>query len=63
MRELSKLVIVGWGEWGTNAADRPKEVLALIGEPVHCLKVNKSGEPSHPLYLPANTKLIRYHRG
>ena len=62
MRELSTCVLVGWGEWGQNAGLRPSEVLALIGEPVYCLKVNKSGEPTHPLYLPANTKLSRYYR-
>lgn len=62
MRELSTMVVVGWGEWGINAGLRPKEVLSLVGEPVYCLKVNKSGEPTHPLYLPANTKLGRYYR-
>lgn len=62
MRELSTMVLVGWGEWGQNAGLRPREVLSLVGEPVYCLKVNRSGEPTHPLYLPANTKLRRYYR-
>jgi len=62
MRELSTLVLVGWGEWGKNAGLRPKEVLSLVGEPIYCLKINKSGEPAHPLYLPADTKLSRYYR-
>ena len=62
MRELSTLALVGWGAWGENAGTRPTEVLALVGEPVFCLKVNKSGEPSHPLYLPSGTKLLRYYR-
>ena len=62
MRELSTLVVVGWGEWGVNAVIRSEEVLSLLGEPVYCLKVNKSGEPTHPLYLPADTKLSRYYR-
>lgn len=62
MRELSTMALVGWGEWGQNAGKRPQEVLSLIGEPVYCLKVNKSGEPTHPLYLPAKTKLSRYYR-
>ena len=62
MRELSTLVLVGWGEWGTNAGKRPTQVLSIIGGLACCLKVNKSGEPSHPLYLPANTKLSNYYR-
>ena len=62
MRELSTLVLVGWGEWGTRAGIRPQQVISLVGEPVYCLKVNQSGEPSHPLYLPRNTKLSRYYR-
>ena len=62
MRELSATVLVAWGEWGINAGKRPESVLALLGEPVFCLKVNKSGEPSHPLYLPKDSKLILYLR-
>ena len=62
MRELSTLTLVGWGEWGVNARNRPVDILSLIGEPTYCLKVNKSGEPAHPLYLPASLKLMRYHR-
>lgn len=63
MRELSTLVLVGWGNEGRNARSRSKEVLALVGEPVYCLKITKAGEPSHPLYLPKHSKLIRYYRG
>lgn len=62
MRELSTTVMVGWGNVGQYAVPRPAEVLALVGEPVYCLKATKSGEPSHPLYLPKNSKLIRYYR-
>ncbi len=62
MRDLCSLVVVGWGDHGKFAGTRPAEVLALIGEPVHCFKVNRSGEPSHPLYLPGNSKPVRYYR-
>lgn len=62
MRELTSIVLVGWGEWGKNAGKRPDAVLALLGEPVFCLKVNQSGESCHPLYLPKDSKLIRYKR-
>ena len=62
MRDLCSLVVVGWGEHGKFAGTRTAEVMALIGEPVHCFKVNHSGEPTHPLYLPGNSKPIRYYR-
>lgn len=62
MRELSTLVLAGWGTWGTNAGTRPAEVLALVGEPVYCLKTTKVGEPTHPLYQPRDSKLVRYYR-
>lgn len=62
MRELSTLVLVGWGTWGANAGLRPAEVLGLVGEPVYCLKTTKAGEPTHPLYQPLDSKLMRYYR-
>jgi len=62
MNKLCSTVLVGWGEWGQNAGLRPARVLSLIGERAFCLKVNKSGEPSHPLYLPSSSKMILYKR-
>jgi len=63
MRDLCSLVVVGWGEYARKVSiKRADAVLALVGEPVHCFKVNQSGEPAHPLYLPGNSKLIRYYR-
>ena len=62
MKELSPTVLVGWGEWGKLVKSRPNEVLKIVGEPIFCLKVNKSGEPNHPLYLPKDSKLIEYVR-
>ena len=62
MRGLTSAVLVGWGEWGKNAGKRTDEVLALLGKPVFCLKVNQNGEPCHPLYLPKGSKLIQYKR-
>jgi hypothetical protein len=54
--------LVGWGEWGKEFTIRVKAVLDILGDPVYCLKVNKSGEPCHPLYLPRDSKLIPYTR-
>jgi hypothetical protein len=62
MRQLSSTVLVGWGNWGHQAGTRPTEVLAIVGDPVYCLKVTKMGEPSHPLYFCQNSKFIEYVR-
>ena len=62
MRDLCSLVVVGWGEFGKRHSARVEYVMNLVGEPVHCIKMNQSGEPAHPLYLPGNSKLIRYYR-
>jgi len=59
---LCSIVVVGWGEFGKRVGYRTAAVLNLVGEPVYCLKTTKAGEPSHPLYLPGNLKLIRYYR-
>lgn len=62
MREFSTLVLVGWGTWGIHAGDRPAAVINLVGGHVFCLKVTRKGEPNHPLYMPADSKLMLYHR-
>ena len=62
IRGITKTAVVGWGNEGTHAGNRPSEVLKLLGEPVYCFKVNKSGEPIHPLYLPRTSRLIPYIR-
>ncbi|MBI5422211.1 DUF1643 domain-containing protein [Candidatus Peregrinibacteria bacterium] len=43
------IVVAAWGNHGLFL-DRSKAVLELIPHP-HCLKLNKNGEPCHPLYL------------
>jgi hypothetical protein len=45
-------VIAAWGNDGRYLS-RSTQVKKLI-EPLHCLKLNKSGEPAHPLYLKAD---------
>jgi hypothetical protein len=52
LRKLSaeaELVVAGWGNHGRfmNRADAVRHHL----ESIHCLKMNRSGEPAHPLYL------------
>lgn len=62
MCQLSGIRLVAWGNEGAHAGRRPEQVLTILGEPVYCLRVNPSGEPSHPLYLPATSKLMPYKR-
>lgn len=62
MRERSAKAVVGWGNWGARLGTRPREVLAILGEPVYCLAVTQTGEPGHPLYLRSTTGLIPYVR-
>ena len=57
LRKLSReagIVVAGWGNHGKHQ-NRSSKVKAMIS-PLHYLKLNKSGEPAHPLYLKANLK-------
>jgi hypothetical protein len=51
-------VICAWGNNG-NYLNRSKEVLSKINN-TYYLKLNKTGEPAHPLYLQANLKPIKF---
>ncbi len=48
------LVVAAWGNYGSYLG-RSSEVKALISN-MYCLKINKSGEPAHPLYQAAKLK-------
>lgn len=50
----ASLVIAAWGDGGAFR-NRGNEVRTLIVD-LHYLKLNKSGEPSHPLYLLSDLK-------
>ncbi|QKF64914.1 DUF1643 domain-containing protein [Campylobacter corcagiensis] len=56
-KKADKVVCV-WGNCG-SFKNRSKDVLAKLDKK-YCLKINKSNEPSHPLYLAADTKLIEF---
>ena len=43
-------MVAGWGNHGTQG-DRAARVRAWLPA-LHCLRLNGSGEPAHPLYLP-----------
>lgn len=48
------LVVAAWGNDGVYLG-RSRQVRTLIPS-MYCLKLNKSGEPAHPLYLKADLK-------
>lgn len=52
------IVIVGWGNHG-SFLNRSNEVLNRLSK-TYCLKKNKSGQPSHPLYINKNLKPILF---
>lgn len=49
------LVVCAWGNHGTHTARRDivLKLLREAGVSLHYLKMNGTGEPAHPLYLPA----------
>lgn len=51
-------VICAWGNDGA-LLNQNKTVLSYIPKP-YCLKINATGEPAHPLYLPGTLEPIEY---
>jgi hypothetical protein len=59
LRQLAKeseIIIAAWGNDGAYMG-RSQQVIKLIPN-LYCLKINKSGEPAHPLYQSANIRPI-----
>ena len=52
LADKTELIIAAWGNDGQyqNRAEKVKQQI----QPLHYLKMNKSGQPAHPLYLKAN---------
>ncbi|MGV6851542.1 MAG: DUF1643 domain-containing protein [bacterium] len=50
------LVVAAWGNYGSYLG-RSAQVKKLLGD-IYCLKLNKSGEPAHPLYQKADIKPV-----
>lgn len=60
--QQADFVVVGWGNHARHLG-RSGQVLDLIaaaGKTPFCFDVNESGEPRHPLYLPASRQLRPY---
>ena len=53
-------VVYAWGNHGQYLG-RGRQVVDMLG-PGWCFGVNKTGEPTHPLYQPRDAKLIQYFR-
>jgi len=60
---LSKKADITVAAWGNNGDfySRDKEVLSLVPS-LMCLKINKSGQPAHPLYLKKGLKLTKFSK-
>lgn len=49
--QQSKIMLVGWGNWGT-LQNRNREVISLLAQcPLYCLGITQVGHPRHPLYV------------
>lgn len=53
-------VVVCWGTPGVYL-DRGRYVANRIKQQLYCFGINQNGTPKHPLYLPKDTVLRRYH--
>ncbi|PIN87221.1 hypothetical protein COV19_00790 [Candidatus Woesearchaeota archaeon CG10_big_fil_rev_8_21_14_0_10_44_13] len=59
MLKNAKVIIAAWGSYGRYMG-RSEKVLNMLRErrhEVYCLKMGKSGEPCHPLYLRNDARL------
>mgnify|MGYP001187935155 FL=1 len=56
--DITHMCIAAWGNNG-QLLNRSDKIRAMLPK-MHCLKITKSGEPSHPLYLKASLKPITY---
>ena len=57
LHEMGKgaaITVAAWGNYG-KFLNRSLEILPTLDQ-LHCIKMNKSGEPAHPLYLKAELK-------
>ena len=51
----SDSIVYAWG----NLVSEPRELMEIIDNPL-CFGKNLNGTPKHPLYLPSNSKLLKF---
>ena len=59
VHEIAKEAVIkvaAWGNYG-KFLNRSEKILASLDQ-LHCIQMNKSGEPAHPLYLKAELKPV-----
>jgi hypothetical protein len=61
MASRCDLIVAAWGNHGSYR-NRSQEVHEMFQDRLHALKVNKSGEPGHPLYLKGFLEPFKYER-
>tara|TARA_Y100000589_G_scaffold173269_2_gene164498 strand:- start:1033 stop:1494 length:462 start_codon:yes stop_codon:yes gene_type:complete len=54
----AKIVVAAWGNHGSFMGRSVQISRSILN--LRCLRINKSGEPAHPLYLNESTRLITY---
>lgn len=54
----ASLIVAAWGNHGSYL-DRSEQVRKLFSQ-LSYIKMNKSGEPAHPLYLPGEHRPVRW---
>ena len=57
--EASAWVVAAWGTQGVLFG-RDREVVELLGDSIRCLGLTQDGHPKHPLYLPKDTRSVRW---
>ena len=59
VHEMAKEAAIKVAAWGNHGKflNRSVEILSTLDQ-LHCIKMNKSGEPTHPLYLKAELKPV-----
>ena len=58
LSKMADLTVAAWGNEGV-LFNRDKQVIKLIPN-LMCLKINKSGQPAHPLYQKKDIEYISY---
>jgi hypothetical protein len=64
MAKRADIIVLAYGMPPKKLSERGAYVAKLLGNnyDLHCLKLNRDGSPSHPLYLPGSLRPIKMDR-